>query len=225
MSRASKGDSSGASPNHSPQVPALRRPTLAEFCNILDLAIAHTEADDSVGLVRCRIVLEVKIFSVMRPHRVTRTAVTCFCPLLRGRIEEHQLFGYRGHAGNVSAIGRPMGRIVPRRAGQGRDMPGFQVEDIDPTIRFQSGTEDERLSVWRPIRIQSGSSRWVAGARPSRPRSRSHKYSRSPAGTIALNAICVPSGDQRGIKTFMGGEVSWSGSLPSTRLRHSVPSG
>src|SRR3989442_4378806 len=42
---------------------------------------------------------------------------------------------------------------------------------------------------------------------------------------VAAKAIRLLSGDQRGKKTCMGGKVSWTGWLPSTLLRHKLPSG
>ncbi len=44
-------------------------------------------------------------------------------------------------------------------------------------------------------------------------------------GTKAKKAICLSSGDQRGSAAYPGRELSWSRSLPSLLLRHSVPSG
>src|SRR5437867_80387 len=44
-------------------------------------------------------------------------------------------------------------------------------------------------------------------------------------GVADAKAICLPSGDQRGNSTRPGGKVSWRRSLPSTLLRHNVPSG
>ena len=41
----------------------------------------------------------------------------------------------------------------------------------------------------------------------------------------AVNAICVPSGDQRGNAARIGGNVSCTRPLPSAPLRQSVPSG
>src|SRR5437764_9774710 len=64
---------------------------LAEICDVLHPAIAHPQTSDSVRFVQCGIVLEVEIFSVMRPHRVTNPTVTRSGPLLCGGIEEHQL--------------------------------------------------------------------------------------------------------------------------------------
>ena len=60
----------GGQPKPLPKTAGRNAAELAGFCDILDLAIAHPETDDPVRLVRCRIVVEVELFSVMRPHRV-----------------------------------------------------------------------------------------------------------------------------------------------------------
>jgi|SRR6516165_10085582 len=44
-------------------------------------------------------------------------------------------------------------------------------------------------------------------------------------GSPPLNAILLPSGDQRGNMTLMGGNVNCNGSLPSRRLLQRVPCG
>src|SRR5580692_5972418 len=44
-------------------------------------------------------------------------------------------------------------------------------------------------------------------------------------GREAINAIWVPSGDQRGMCACIGEYVSWVRELPSGLLRHSVSSG
>src|SRR5580658_9286908 len=81
----------GGEPEPLPPTAGRIATNLADFRDILDLAIAHAEADDSVRLVRCRRVPEVEIFSIMRPHRVTHLTIARFRPLLCRGVEEHQL--------------------------------------------------------------------------------------------------------------------------------------
>jgi hypothetical protein len=81
----------GGEPEPLPPTAGRHATNLADFRDILDLAIADAEADDSVRLARCRSALEVEIFSIMRPHRVTHLTIARFRPLLCGGVEEHQL--------------------------------------------------------------------------------------------------------------------------------------
>ena len=203
----------------------VRRPMFFYIHDALRLAIAQSQTDDAITETLCRVavVQKVNILSIVRP---------VFPPVAEPKacvhfwLETSKSINVR-LAMVIAEINLPSGdewgEKNPLEPGKGK-----RAECLNRRCKSaHSETEVSRRSTsFRPATSSHPfeSARWGVFAAHF-PLARDQVSIQGCVGKRGTESDSFPSGDQRGQKTRNGGKVSWVRWLPSTLLRHNVPSG